>query len=144
MSQTRRHAARVGIDRRVVRAIDEIDDAVAVGREAGGDGRPDHRRDRRLDRLQRAGRAAGGQRFDVRDAAVVGELVEQLPVGAVDGEDGHARRRAARVAPQLGAFDAEERLFVGFESRDFEGGDFQSAAREMVGDRLAAADRAAS
>ena len=130
----RGNAARVGVDRRVVRAVHEVDDAVAVRREAGGDGGPDHRRDGRLNSLQRSGDPACGQRFHIRNAAIVGELVEQFPISAVDREDDHARRRAARVAPQLGAFRAEERLFVRFESRHFECSDFQSAARKVIGD----------
>ena len=110
-----------------MRAVHEIEHAVTVGRKAGGDGGPDHRRDGRLDGLHRRGHPSRRQRPDVGDAAVVRQLVQQLPVGAVEGEDDDARRRAARVAPQLGVFDAEKSITIDFDARDLESGDFQPA-----------------
>src|SRR5688500_7181808 len=85
-----RRATGVGIDRTIAALIDEIDHPMAVGWEPGCDGRPDERRNGWLNGLQGGRGAALHECFDVRNAAVVGELGKQLPVGSVDRENGDA------------------------------------------------------
>ena len=109
---------------------------MTVGRQAGGHRCPDHRRDGWLNRLHRSRRPALRERLDVRNAAVVRELGQQIPIRSVEGEDRHARRAASRVATELGALHAKQRLAVGFESCDLECGDFQSARGEVARDDL--------
>jgi hypothetical protein len=133
----RGRAARAAVDGPLRRAIDEVDQAVAIGGEPGRERRPHEGRHRRLDRLQRCRRAALREGADVRDASIVRELGDQLPVRAVDGENCHAAGDAARVAAQFLPFVLEERAAVGLHVRDLERRHFQTAAREMSGDHAA-------
>ena len=126
----------VRIDRRMTRPIGEVDDAVTIGRQAGRHRRPDHRRHRRLNCLQRCGYSALSKCLDVRNPAVVRQLGEEIPIGAVEPEDGHSRRDSARVAAQLGALRFQQRVAVDFQAGDLERRDFESALREMSGHRL--------
>ena len=120
-----------------LRLIEEVDHAVTIGRDTGGHRRPDERRDRRLNRLQRPGCPTFDQRLEVRDATVVGELLDEIPVRAVDREDRDASGDAARAAPQLRTFVREQRFAVRLHARDLERGDIQAASREMRGDDAA-------
>ena len=61
------------------RPIGKVEHTVAVGWHSGGDRRPQHRRNRRFDRLWRCAGAALCERRDVRDAAVIAELVPPVP-----------------------------------------------------------------
>ena len=99
----RRRPADHGGDRHVaVRARhDEVGDAMLRGGDAGGDGRPDHRR-RVVRGLERGGRAAIGKPPQVGQLAVPPHAVHDAPLAAVDADDEHRsvlRRAAAHREP---------------------------------------------
>ena len=79
----------------------EIQDAVRQGIDAGHHGGPDERRQRRVERFERARRAFGDELRQVGHGAVPYVAVEELPVGPIEPQEDHRWRLAAVFRDRL-------------------------------------------
>ncbi len=134
MAGTRRLLPVTGTVRPGLRILlDEVQDAVAVGRDTGGDGGPDQGRQRRDDRLHGAPGRAVEQVGEPGHAPALHPRQDEVPVEAVETEDQDAAV-GDRVAGGEGRPDRlQHRLAVGAH-RHREAG---RRALQAAGERLA-------